>query len=32
MKQFLNAFWNFLEAWGEYRHQVAKRRGYMYYY
>jgi hypothetical protein len=27
MKRVLNAFWDFLEAWGEHRYQMAKRRG-----
>ena len=31
MKRVLNAFWNFLEAWGEHRYQIAKRRGYGMY-
>jgi hypothetical protein len=31
MKKFLTATWEFFVAWGEYRYQVAKRRGFMYY-
>lgn len=30
MKQFLNAFWEFLEAWGQHRYEVAKRHGFRY--
>ena len=32
MKKILNAFWNFLAAWGEHRYQVAKKRGFAMYY
>lgn len=32
MKRVLNAFWNFLEAWGEHRYQMAKKRGFAMYY
>jgi hypothetical protein len=32
MKRVLNAFWNFLEAWGEFRYQAAKKRGFSMYY
>jgi len=31
MKRILNAIWNFLEAWGEYRFKQARRRGYGMY-
>jgi len=31
MKKVLNAIWNFLEAWGEHRYQLAKRCGYGIY-
>jgi hypothetical protein len=31
MKNFLKAVWEFFEAWGEYRYQLAKKRGYMMY-
>jgi hypothetical protein len=30
MKRFLNTFWNFLEAWGEHRYQVAKKHNFRY--
>jgi hypothetical protein len=30
MKQVLNAIWDFLKAWGEHRHQMAKRYGFYY--
>ena len=31
MKKFTTAVWKFFEAWGEYRYQVARRRGFMTY-
>jgi len=31
MKKFMNAVWDFFVAWGEYRYQVAKRRGFQYH-
>jgi hypothetical protein len=31
MKKLLTAVRNFFEAWGEYRYQVAKRRGFITY-
>jgi len=31
MKKFLTAVWDFFEAWGEYRYQIHKRRGFMTY-
>jgi len=31
MKKFMNAVWDFFVEWGEYRYQVAKRRGFMNY-
>lgn len=31
MKKILTAVWEFFEAWGEYRYQVARKRGYMIY-
>jgi len=31
MKRVLNAIWNFLQAWGEHRYQLAKKRGYGIY-
>lgn len=31
MKKFLTAVWNFFEAWGEYRYQIHKRRGFVTY-
>jgi hypothetical protein len=30
MKRILNAVWNFLEAWGQHRYQLAKRRNFLY--
>jgi hypothetical protein len=30
MKKLLNAFWEFLVAWGEHRYEVAKRHGHGY--
>jgi hypothetical protein len=30
MKTILTAIWNFLEAWGNYRYQQAKRHGFRY--
>jgi len=31
MKKVTQAIWDFFVAWGEYRYQVAKRRGFQYY-
>jgi hypothetical protein len=31
MKKFIDSVWDFFVAWGEFRYQVAKRRGFMYY-
>lgn len=31
MKKFSTAVWEFFEAWGEYRYQMARRRGWLYY-
>jgi len=31
MKEFAKAVWDFFVAWGEYRYQIAKRRGYSGY-
>jgi len=31
MKKFLIAIWDFFEAWGEYRYQIHKRRGFVAY-
>jgi hypothetical protein len=31
MKKILNAIWDFLQAWGEHRYQLAKKRGYGIY-
>jgi hypothetical protein len=30
MKNLLNGLWDFLEAWGEFKYQQAKRRGFRY--
>ena len=30
MKQIFTAIWRFLEAWGEYKYQVAKRHNFRY--
>lgn len=30
MKRVLTAVWGFLEAWGEYKYQVAKRNNFRY--
>jgi len=32
MKKVLKAIWNFLEAWGEHRYEIAKRNGFRHYY
>ena len=31
MKRVLNAIWDFLEAYGEHRYRLAKKRGYGMY-
>jgi hypothetical protein len=31
MKNVITAVWDFFVAWGEYRYQIAKRRGLQYY-
>jgi len=31
MKKFITAVWDFFVAWGEYRYQVARRRGFVPY-
>lgn len=31
MKKFINAVWDFLIEWGEYRYQQHKRQNYQYY-
>lgn len=31
MKKFATAVWDFFVAWGEFRYQMSKRRGYMSY-
>ena len=31
MKKFINAVWDFLVAWGEYRYELARRHGYRGY-
>ena len=31
MKKILTATWDFFVAWGEYRYQLARKRGYMIY-
>jgi hypothetical protein len=28
--KILKAIWDFFEAWGEYRYQLAKKRGFRY--
>jgi hypothetical protein len=30
MKKFFTAIWDFLEAWGEFKYQQAKRRDFRY--
>jgi hypothetical protein len=30
--KILTAIWEFFEAWGEHRYQLAKKRGYRYHY
>ena len=31
MKKAIDAVWDFLVAWGEYRYELARKRGYMLY-
>lgn len=31
IKKIGQAVWEFLEAWGKYRHEMIKRRNYLYY-
>lgn len=31
MKKILTSLWGFFEAWGEYRYQLAKKRGFLIY-
>ena len=31
MKKFTQAVWDLLVAWGEFRYQMSKKRGYMIY-
>lgn len=31
MKRFLNAVWDFLVAWGEYRYKLSKQNQYRWY-
>ena len=30
MKKILNSLWNFLEAWGQFKYECAKRRNFRY--